>query len=74
MVIKTNRKDRTHFLYEKAAGVGIIMSAPVKNSKQGNRLTIRDNDTKESIVELNGRQIKALRAVLNKAAKLSSTL
>lgn len=72
MVIKTNRKDRTHFLYEKAQGVGIAMSTPVKNSKRATRLAIKNTGTNETIVELTGRQVKALRSVLSKAAKLSA--
>lgn len=70
MVIKENNKARTYFVFEGYGGVDTFISTPFKGAKKATKLTIR---TKQGTrIDLNGRQINALRAVLSKAAKLSA--
>ena len=70
MVIKQNNKARTYFVFEGYGNVDTFISTSFKGAKQATRLTIRTKQGKR--IDLNGRQVNALRAVLSKAAKLSS--
>jgi len=70
MVIRKNNKNRTHFLYEVYGNVETFISTPFKGAKKATKLTIRSTDG--SRVDLNGRQVRILRSVLDKATKLSA--
>lgn len=69
MIIKNNKKNRTHFVYDKYGTVETFISSPYKNAKRGTRLTVRQGSTR---LDLNGRQVRTLTNVLIKAMKLSS--
>jgi hypothetical protein len=69
MVIKTNKNNRTFFVYDKNSGVETFISTPFAGAKKATTLTIRDGDYR---LDLNGRQVRTLRAVLDKAAELSA--
>jgi hypothetical protein len=68
MVIKTNKNNRTYFVYDKNGGIETFISTPFAGAKKATRLTIRDGYER---LELNGRQVRSLRAVLDKAEELS---
>ena len=70
MVIKENNKNRTYFVYESYGNVETFISTPFKGAKKATKLTIRSTDGTR--LDLNGRQVSALRAVLSKANKLSA--
>lgn len=69
MIIKNNKKNRTHYVYAKYGTVETFISTPHKNVRRGTKLTVRAGKTR---VDLNGRQVKTLAAVLNTALTLSS--
>ena len=64
MVIKENSKARKYFLYEQNGQVEVFMSTSFRGARQGNKLTVRAGKTR---LDLNGRQISALRRVLSEA-------
>jgi len=67
--VKHNRHKRTHFVYDKYGTVETFITTPYNKSKRGTRLTVRCGENR---VDLNGRQVATLRAVLRKATQLSS--
>lgn len=69
MVVKHNKNNRTHFVYNKYGTVESFISTPFKNARKATKLTIRSGKTR---LDLNGRQVRALRQVLAKAESLSS--
>jgi len=69
MTIKQSKKNRLHYVYENIAGISTRMSTPFKNAKRATKLTITNGNT---TLDLNGRQVRALRNVIAKATSLSS--
>lgn len=68
MIIRKNNKKQTNFLYENAANLETFISYPFAGTKRaGTRLTIRNGETR---IDLNGRQVKALRKVLATASRV----
>lgn len=66
MYTRTNARNKTNFVGHNTSGVEIYLSTPVAKAKKASRLTLRTGKTR---VDLNGRQIKALREVLSTAYK-----
>ena len=69
MITRKNKKNRTAFVYDSDGAVESFVSQTYKNARQGSRLTIRSQTDR---VDLNGRQIKALKKVLSTASRLAS--
>jgi hypothetical protein len=68
MIIRKNSKMQTNFVYNSAAKVETFISYPFAGTKRaGTRLTIRNGKTR---IDLNGRQVKALRKVLATASRV----
>lgn len=67
--VKHNRHKRTHFVYDRYGAVETFMTTPYNKSKRATRLTVRSGKNR---VDLNGRQVATLRALLRKASQLSS--
>jgi hypothetical protein len=68
MIIRKNNKKQTNFVYDSAAKVETFISYPFAGTKRaGTRLTIRNGETR---IDLNGRQVKALRKVLATASRV----
>ena len=62
MFTRKNTKNKTTFAYNKVQGLETFASAPFKGVKSvGKMLTIRSGSTR---INLNGRQINALKNVL----------
>ena len=61
MYTRTNARNKTNFVGHNSSGVEIYLSTPVAKAKKASRLTLRSGNTR---VDLDGRQIKALREVL----------
>lgn len=66
MYTRTNARNKTNFVGHNSSGVEIYLSTPVAKAKKASRLTLRSGNTR---VDLDGRQIKALREVLSTAYK-----
>lgn len=66
MYTRTNARNKTNFVGHNTSGVEIYLSTPVAKAKKASRLTLRAGTTR---VDLNGRQIKALREVLSAGFK-----
>ena len=66
MYTRTNARNKTNFVGHNSSGVEIYLSTPVAKAKKASRLTLRSGKTR---VDLDGRQIKALREVLSVAYK-----
>ena len=66
MYTRTNARNKTNFVGHNTTGVEIYLSTPVAKAKKASRLTLRAGNSR---VDLNGRQINALREVLNTAYK-----
>jgi hypothetical protein len=66
MYTRTNARNKTNFVGHNSSGVEIYLSTPVAKAKKASRLTLRSGKTR---VDLDGRQIKALREVLSTAYK-----
>lgn len=64
MYTRTNARNKTNFVGHNTSGVEIYLSTPVAKAKTASRLTLRSGKTR---VDLNGRQINALREVLSTA-------
>lgn len=62
MYTRTNARNKTNFVGHNSSGVEIYLSTPVAKAKKASRLTLRSGNTR---VDLDGRQIKALREVLS---------
>lgn len=69
MTIKQNTKTRQHYVIGNIAGMNTRMATPFKNSKKATKLTITSNG---KTIEINGRQVRALRDIITKAYALSS--
>ena len=61
MYTRKNAKNKTNFVGHNTAGVELYLSTPMGGSHGASKLTVRDG---ESRIDLNGRQIRALRQVL----------
>jgi hypothetical protein len=61
MYTRTNARNKTNFVGHNSTGVELYLSTPLPKAKKAARLTIRSGNSR---VDLNGRQIKALRDVL----------
>ena len=61
MYTRKNTRNKTNFVGHNSTGVEVYLSTPVAGAKKAARLTLRAGDTR---LDLNGRQIKALRDVL----------
>ena len=61
MYTRKNTRNKTNFVGHNSTGVEVYLSPPVAGAKKAARLTLRAGDTR---LDLNGRQIKALRDVL----------
>jgi len=61
MYTRTNTRNKTNFVGHNSTGVELYLSTPLAGAKKAARLTLR---TGEARIDLNGRQIKALRDVL----------
>ena len=61
MYTRKNTRNKTNFVGHNTTGVELYLSTPVAGAKKASRLTLRAGDTR---LDLNGRQIKALRDVL----------
>jgi hypothetical protein len=61
MYTRKNARNKTNFVGHNTTGVELYLSTPVAGAKKASRLTLRAGDTR---LDLNGRQIKALREVL----------
>jgi len=70
MYTRTNARNKTNFVGHNTAGVEIYLSTPLAKAKKASRLTLRSGKTR---VDLDGRQIKALREVLNAGYMSNST-
>lgn len=68
MIKRKNTKNRTSFVYNVSGGVETFISQSFKNAKQGNRLTVRSGNAR---IDLNGRQITALKKVLAASSRLA---
>lgn len=64
MYIRKNQKNKTNFVGHNTTGVELYLSTPFKGAKKASRLTVRSGKTR---LDLNGRQINALRKVLETA-------
>lgn len=66
MVTRKNTKNKTTFAYNKVQGLETFASAPFKGVKSiGKCLSIRAGNKR---IDLNGRQINALKSVLAEVA------
>jgi hypothetical protein len=70
MYTRTNARNKTNFVGHNSSGVEIYLSTPLAKAKKAARLTLRNGKTR---VDLDGRQIKALREVLNVGYTSTST-
>jgi hypothetical protein len=70
MYTRTNASNKTNFVGHNSSGVEIYLSTPLAKAKKAARLTLRNGKTR---VDLDGRQIKALREVLNAGYTSTST-
>jgi hypothetical protein len=61
MYTRKNSKNKTNFVGHNSTGVELYLSTPLSGAKKASRLTLRAGDNR---LDLNGRQIKALREVL----------
>jgi len=61
MYTRKNTRNKTNFVGHNTTGVEIYLSTPFAKAKKASRLTVRAGNAR---VDLNGRQIKALREVL----------
>jgi len=66
-VLKNTRKQQV-FVQQKNNNFNAYITAPIAGAHRSTKLTIRSGDTR---LDLNGRQVKTLRAVLEKSRKLT---
>lgn len=66
MYTRKNARNKTNFVGHNSTGVELYLSTPLAGAKKASRLTVRSGDTR---IDLNGRQIKALREVLSTGFK-----
>lgn len=71
MVSRINKKAKLAFAGSKTPSIGIFYSAPLKGSKRGHRLTVKNNDGTR--VDLTHNQIVMLEKVVKKARRLASS-
>ena len=64
MYTRTNKKNKTKFVGHTTSGVELYLSTPVAGARKASRLTVRNGKTR---IDLSGRQIRALRSVLETA-------
>jgi hypothetical protein len=64
MYTRKNAKNKTNFVGHNTTGVELYLSTPVSGAHGASRLTLRAGETR---LDLNGRQIRALRQVLDSA-------
>ena len=61
MYTRKNARNKTKFVGSNTAGVEFYLSTPLPGAKKASRLTVRNGAIR---LDLNGRQINALRKVL----------
>lgn len=61
MYTRKNAKNKTNFVGHNTTGVELYLSTPMGGAHGASKLTVRDGDSR---IDLNGRQIRALRQVL----------
>jgi hypothetical protein len=66
MYTRKNARNKTNFVGHNTTGVELYLSTPFTGAKKGSRLTLRNGSSR---IDLNGRQIKALRDVLTAGYK-----
>jgi hypothetical protein len=66
MYTRKNARNKTNFVGHNTTGVELYLSTPLAGAKKASRLTVRSGDAR---IDLNGRQIKALREVLSTGFK-----
>jgi hypothetical protein len=64
MYTRRNTKNKTNFVGTQTSGVELYLSTPFPKAKKAARLTVRTGDAR---IDLNGRQINALRKLLDKS-------
>jgi len=68
MYTRKNIRNKTNFIGHNTTGVEIYLSTPFAKAKKASRLTLRLGKTR---MDMTGRQIRALRAVLSAGYKNS---
>ena len=64
----TNEKKKQHFVQRKTATINTYIAVPFSGTHGATRLTIRSGETR---MDLNGRQVRALREVLAESTRLN---
>lgn len=64
MYTRKNARNKTKFVGSNNSGVEFYLSTPLAGAKKASRLTLRNGEIR---LDLNGRQINALRRVLASA-------
>lgn len=71
MVSRINKKARLAFAGNSTSNIGVFYSVPLKRSKRGHLLTIKDN--RDGVrMDLTFNQITMMEKILRKARKLAS--
>jgi hypothetical protein len=70
MKILNNPKRKQYFVQQKNESINTYITVPFAGARSGTKLTIK---TGSSRIDLNGRQVKTLRSVLEKGLELSET-
>lgn len=71
MKILNNPRKQTYFIQQKNDNINTYITVPVAGAHRASRLTIRAGDVR---LDLNGRQIRALRSVLDKSRELNTPM
>lgn len=70
MKVINNTRQKTYFVQRKNAAINTYIAGPTNGAHRATRLTIQSGKTR---LDLNGRQIRALREVLEKSKALAGT-
>lgn len=70
MKVINNKRQKTYFVQRKNAAINTYIAGPTDGAHRATRLTILAGKTR---LDLNGRQIRALREVLEKSKTLAGT-
>jgi hypothetical protein len=70
MKIINKSHQKMYFVQRKNSAINTYIAGPTKGAHRATRMTILTGDTR---LDLNGRQIRALREVLDKSKSLSGT-
>lgn len=68
MKVSENKQRRAYFVKDSCGDMTSYISTPFPKAKSRSQLTIKTNGIR---IDLNGRQIRTLRNILNKASTLS---